>query len=776
MMHSAKVFRPTAVALALSALSAHVAAQQATAAPAPAEAASAATKAEGHAQSEVQTVTVTATRRSERLQDVPLSVSAVSAEQLANAGVTNIQSIANAVSGVTFGASPADAGFRVRGVGTMGGFSSSSEQPVGLVIDGVVMGLEPVLESMVDVDHIEALKGPQGTQFGKNASSGVVSIITRAPRLGKFEGNVSASYGSLNERDLQAVVNVPLGESVALRVAAFDHAYDGYIDNTVRHEKWDSREAHGARVKLLFKPTSDLDVQLSADISKIHVLGPEQPWTVRVAPPALAAEFAAAGITPGNDNTTTVEDAASYSNTSAQGVAAEVNYHLADYTLTSVTSHRTRTFQTRYGLDLRDAPVFEGGGTRVYGQDTQEFRLTSPKGTLEYVTGVFWSRLKSDIAASGWLQPAEIGASVPAGVFVSVTNGTSEALTVSRSTAVFGDGKLHLGNSVSLLAGLRLTRDHVTASDIDYPDEIISELGQPPGFLVPSTGFATKSDHTSASKGSGRLGLEWQASKDAMLYGTVARGYLGPTVTYSASTATESNVKPQTVDDVTLGFKTQWLDRSVTLNASVFHDHYKQLQVGIFRSAAAEFVTENAGGLISKGFEVDASARLGGGFAGHASVTYADARFTDFLTQCPTTGDTSRCFTPDGATEPMFQARGYVLPGAPKVTTAAGIDYGTDFASGYMLDASLNVAYRSRTSYGVGETDYQQGGYQVWNAAIKLSPESERWSVGLYSRNLFDRHYQAAVVELPFSPPGGIVNWNTRDARRSVGVNVGYRF
>ncbi len=124
----------------------------------------------------------------------------------------------------------------------------------------------------------------------------------------------------------------------------------------------------------------------------------------------------------------------------------------------------------------------------------------------------------------------------------------------------------------------------------------------------------------------------------------------------------------------------------------------------------------------------------------------------------------------------MFQARGYVLPGAPKVTTAAGIDYGTDFASGYMLDASLNVAYRSRTSYGVGETDYQQGGYQVWNAAIKLSPESERWSVGLYSRNLFDRHYQAAVVELPFSPPGGIVNWNTRDARRSVGVNVGYRF
>jgi iron complex outermembrane receptor protein len=765
-------FRPSAIALALSALAGLAAAQQSAGPAAAADDGPAAAR-----RDQPQTVTVTATRRTERLQDVPLAVSAATAEQIQNAGVVNIQDISKVVSGVTFGNSPNDAGFRVRGVGTLGGFTSSSEQPVGVVIDGVVMGLGPVLESMVDVERLEALKGPQGTQFGKNASSGVVSIATRKPVLGKLGGEASASVGSANERDLNGTLNLPLGTNAAARISVFDRSYDGYIDNVTRHETWGGQKASGARAKLLFKPLAELDILLSADTTRLRTDGPLELWTVRTPAPGTASVLSGLGVVPGADNTRSAENAQGYFRTNADGASAELNYRLGDYTLTSVSAHRSRDGNKRYGLDASPASVFEGGGHFSYKQDSQELRVTSPRGRFEYVAGAFWSQLKSASADSAWLQPAALGAPVPAGVFVSVTSGINRTSTQSDSKALFGDGKLRLSDTVSLLGGLRWTRDKVDASNVADADGVAtSEVGNPPGFLVPAAGRTADSGSTSASKASGRLGAEWKASKDALFYGTVAQGYLGPTITFSGQTGTRSNVKAQTVDDITLGFKTEWLNRRLTVNGSVFYDHYKNLQLGVFRAATNEFITENAGAMTSKGVEVDASARLGGGWGARASFTYADAKFNDYVTQCPTTGDAARCYTPAGTTTALYQAAGDSVPGAPKLTSTLGVDYGTSVGGEYGLDGSVSVSHRSKTSYGVGETAYVQDGYALVNAALKLSPESERWHVALWARNLFDKHYQSAIIGQPFAAPGGVVNWVTRDARRALGVTVGAKF
>lgn len=767
---STPAFRPTAMALAMALMGATAFAQQ-QAQPSPT-----ADKPEAAKKEETQVITVTATRRSERLQDVPLSVTAVGNDQLVNAGVVRVQDIANAVSGVTFGSSPQDAGFRVRGVGTLGGFSSASEQPVGVVIDGVVFGLGPVLESMADIERIEVLKGPQGTQFGKNASSGVISIVSKRPRLGKLEGDVEASYGSLKERNLSAVLNVPLGDSVAGRVVLFDRAYDGYIDNIVRHEKWDGRHAYGARGKLLFKASPALDVVLSADTARVEVDGPEQAWTLRKAPAALAGAFTAVGITPGPENTQSAEGEFTYNNTVSQGLSAEVNYRFGDYTLTSVTARREREFYTRFAIDALPPTVFAGGGSTHSKQDSQELRITSPKGSLEYVAGLFWSRLKSDDQRSAYIQPALLGSpQPPAGVFVSITEGINRTVTDSRSVAVFGDGKLRLSDSMALLAGLRYTQDKVNASNIGDASGIAPELGPPAGFLVPAQGRALREGTTSASKASGRFGGEWKASTDLLIYATAAQGYLGPTIAFSGQSGIRSDVKPQTVNDLTVGFKSQWMARRLTLNGSVFSDRYKNLQLGVFRQATNEFITENAGGMKSKGFELDLSARVAGGVTARASVTYADAKFTDYVTQCPATGTASRCFTPAGGGTALYQAAGDPVPGAPKVTSTLGLDYGTAIGD-YMLDASVNLSHRSKTYYGVGEWDYVQPAYQLVNLAFKIAPESERWHAGLWVRNLFDKHYQSAIIGLPFAPPGGIVNWNTRDARRAIGLTVGAKF
>ena len=393
------------------------------------------------------------------------------------------------------------------------------------------------------------------------------------------------------------------------------------------------------------------------------------------------------------------------------------------------------------------------------------------------MTGLFWSRLKSATADSAWLQPAALGAPAPPGLFTSVTNGLNRTETVSDSTAIFGDGKLRLGDSFSLLGGLRLTRDQVSAANVaDGSIAAGPEVGLPPGFLVPTAGRALRTGETSATKASGRFGAEWKPSQQMLLYGTVAQGYLGPTITFSGQQGLRSDVKAQTVDDITLGFKSELLDRRLTINGSIFHDRYKNLQLGVFRAATNEFITENAGGMTSKGFELDMAARLGGGLSARASLTFADAKFTDYQTQCPTTGDKSRCSTPAGTTVSLYQAAGDVVPGAPKVTTTLGIDYGTGLAGGYGLDVSLNVASRSKTSYGVGETAYVQDGYSIVNGAVRFGPDDERWNLSVWGRNLLDKRYQSAIIGQPFAPPGGVVNWNARDARRAVGVTVAVKF
>lgn len=743
---------------------------------APEAAASAPEAAPAPRQAALESVTITATRRAERLQDVPLAVSAVTGAAMEKSGVKSLADIANATSGVTVGASPQDAGVRVRGVGTLGGFSSASEQPVGVVIDGVVMGLGPVLDSLVDIERVEVLKGPQGTQFGKNASSGAVSITTTRPTMDRVKGQASLSYGELNERDINAAVNVPLGEKAAIRVSAYDKGHDGYVQNVTRNEKWGGKHQAGLRAKLLIKPSEDLDVLASIDVSESHRKEPQQLWTVRSAGANTAAEYAAAGVTPGNDNTQTTENARSFVNTYANGGSVEVNWRPGnDYTLTSVTAYRTLEEQRRFGLDSRAFAAMEGATIERKRQTSQELRLTSPKGgAVEYVTGLYLYELRGRNNDAAWANPAMAfgGAPVLGPAFISLSAGVNHVTTTTRSAAVFADGKLKLSDTLKLLGGLRYTRDRVTATRYTDDDaEMTALLGNPPGFLVPPTYAALASQSASAGKGSGRIGLEYKPERDLLFYGTVATGYLGPTATFSALTGTASQVKPQTVKDVTLGMKSQFLDRKLTLNTSVFYDKYKNLQIGVFRQAQNEFITENAGGMRSKGFEIDTQAVLSSSLRGRASLTYADAKFTDYETACPTTGDTSRC---NGG---LYQAAGDVVPGAPKITSVLGLDHTLFLDSGWSLDSTATYAWRSKTYYGVGETGMVQGAYGVLNAGLRLSPDAGNWSVSLWARNLLDKHYQAAVLSQPFSAGNGqIVNWNARDARRTVGVTFNTKF
>jgi iron complex outermembrane receptor protein len=741
-------------------------------------------------------IVVTATRRAERLQDVPIAVSAITGDKLQKNGFQSLTDIQYQFSGVQFGESPNDAGFRLRGVGTAGGFSSSSEQNVGTVVDNVVVPFGSPVNSLGDLDRVEVLKGPQGTQFGKNSSSGVVNITTRKPDLNNIGGSIFGSYASLNESDVHGAINVPIiPGQMAVSVFAFHRQYDGFVKNITLNKEWGGDESYGVRAKLLWKPNDTFSAYLIGDWSRDNQQGPGQLWTLNRLPsfsdPLMAARFApvlAMGVVPGLDNTVSVEDTDAHVDNRNYGASLEMNLALGgDYNLTSITAYRRFDEKpTMFGIDALPLPIFVANDRRT-DQDflSQEIRLTSPKGSpFEYIAGVYLSQLRTGIGGiatngtSAILRPA-----LPFDpVQISITNGYTFTSTNSKSIAGFVDGRLKVAGPFSLIGGLRVQHDKVTAESFSEIDPAFPPGVGPNGFTVPYAPRPLSTGETSKTDWSGRFGGEYKPSRDVLFFATVARGYLGPTVTFSGLTGTQVQVKPQTVRDITIGAKTQLFDRRLTLNADVFYDKYKDLQTSVFNGL--EFLTENAGGFTAKGIEVDSVLRITRRFSLNGSITYSKTRFTDYITACPNfivaqgaAAVAAQCNAPGSVPgTPLYQAAGNPLNGAPRFSATAGFDFYQPLTPNLQLDASANFYHRSRVFYDVGNPWSSQPGYSTVGGTIGIGAPGGKWRAAVFVRNLFDKHFVAAVIGLPFSDPGGEVNWLTREGRRTVGVSGEFRF
>lgn len=741
----------------------------------------------------LEEIVVTATRRAESLQDVPLAVNAITSEKIAKSGFQNLEDIQFQFSGVQFGESPNDAGFRLRGVGTAGGFSSSSESNVATVVDNVVIPFGNPVSSLGDLERVEVLKGPQGTQFGKNASSGVVNITTAKPTFDEFHGKVFASYAELNEQNINATLNIPLADNLAAGLYVYHQEHDGFYENVTLNKDWGGQESQGTRAKLLWEPTEDLSVYVIADYSKREMDGPGQTWTINRLPDLsdglMAARFgnlAALGITVGDDNTKTAEEYESYNEEENYGASVELNWAMGDYDITSITAYRELDQGDQvFAIDGSSVEVFtaqQQGVDQTYW--SEELRLSYAGDDWHYTTGVYFSRRDTgdaDDFSSAQLRPA-----APFDPFiVSISAGQSITTTDSSSGAVFFDGGFDVTDKFSLITGLRFQYDEVDAKSYSIidPDWAPNPPGPPVAgevlFYEPRPVATGSTDDTGWS---GRFGFEYAPNDDVMYYATVARGYLGPTVTFSGLTGTRSEVDPQTVIDFTAGFKSQLFENRVTFNANIFFDKYEDMQTSQFNGL--EFVTESAGGFEAQGFEFDVTWLAAKNLVLNASYTYSDTEFTDYVTDCPNyillQGDeaiAAQCNEP-GSTEDtlLYQAAGNPLNGAPKSTAVLGLAYDHELTDNLILDFSTNVYYRSKTYYDVGDEYAVQDAYSTVGLNLGISDLDETWRVSLFARNLTDENFQSAVITLPFSNTGGYVNWTTREAQRTVGAAIQYTF
>ncbi|GAB2537940.1 TonB-dependent receptor [Rhodanobacter koreensis] len=721
---------------------------------------------------QLQGVTVTATRREQLLQVVPVSVTAISGKELASSNFQDASDIQYLAPNVTFSASQPvshGGGYQIRGIGTQT-YDSGVEQSVGLVVDDVVIGLprDPGVSGFNDVERVEVLRGPQGTLFGKNASAGVIQIVTNNPDIGKTSANLNLSYGERGEQIANGNLNIPIGSTSALRLSAFYQSQDGNIPYVVLHGDGDigDRDSKGFRAKYLWLPNDNLSVLVTAEHQSAYI---RDGFTIQSLgiDPMYDSTFNGFAVKPGPNVFASYQDRDSFSNTSINGASAKLDYSLGDYTITSISAFRQMKLTQQADGDLSPVDILDinDGGIRG-NQLTQELRLTSPSDQkLEYVAGAYFYH--TDISGSILQMGNYYG--LLGGIPLVVGGGNRIQHDKTDSYAGFGQATYALTDKWKLIGGLRYTSDLVEG-DL----HVIPVAGFPYGTAVPYMG------NTNGTNVSGKLGVQYTPNESAMLYGTISTGYKGPAL--DGTTGTLRSVKPESVQSYEFGIKSTLLDDRMTLDAAVYRSDFKNFQTNALYTGGGtvQFVLANAGLMRSRGVELESTWLLVKGFTIGANAAYNDARFKNYLGACypgqPLSGVVGvGCYVDPASSSEIANYADVGLPNSPKWTYGLHGSYEHPLGQNLKFDAGAIWSWRSSSFTTPSDPGSVTGAYGLLNANLGIGKSDGTWRVGLYARNLLDKRFYG-VYALPTLNTNGYVRYVSPDAFRTVGVNLSLKF
>ncbi len=693
----------------------------------------------------LQAVTVTATRRAESLQKVPVAVSVVDGEQLERDNRNGVASIVQQVPSLNFrtGASNKDTSLFIRGVGTIS-TSPGVEPTVATVIDGVVYGRpgQATLD-LLDLERIEVLRGPQGTLFGKNASAGVLNIVTKAPTE-ETHGYIDQSYYSGNEsRTRFGIGGSLIPDTLKGSLTTLFGSYDGNVDNRANGHEVNGYNRKGVRGKLEFTPSDDLTLTLAADYMQSHDDAPNG-----VVSKALTPAFAGAlaPVSASGHSRDIASDYRSHVEDINKGLSAQLDWNLGDYTLTSITAWRgwdNTQWQDgdRLATITSAFPGTEDRGDLSYDQYSQEVRLASPKGEfVEYVGGLFYMHGKDDETYRRTLV-------TPTGS----QRGVADYTTTSDSYSAFGETTLNFTSRLRGIAGLRWTHD-----DLEYDHRRVSTSATTVSGIQPGTRSSGSVDEDGWS---GRLGVQYDLSDDVMAYVTYSRGYKGPAynVFFNMQPRDTDALKPETSNTWEAGIKASAWDNRLTSNLAVFHSEYDNYQANFFDTVANQVVTRliNAGSVSTEGVELDYALQATQNLKLSGALAYTRARIDQF--SCPA-GAAASCNV-DGKT----------LPYSPDWKSYVRADYSIPLANGLDVELGTDYSWQSEVQYDISQNpDTKQGAYGIWNASIALADYTNGWRVALLGKNLADKSYSPMLA----SGSGYIYRAVPRDDERYFGVQL----
>lgn len=714
----------------------------------------------GIAQAQVlDEITVTAQKREQALSDVGISVTAFSGDQMKALGISSTTDISSQTPGLIvtdFGGGTTTV-FNVRGSGQLD-FNDQQEAPVAVYLDGAYVSfLSGVGFNFFDIERVEVLRGSQGTLFGRNATGGLVHIVSKKP-TDQFEGYAELSVGKFGMLKGETAINVPLSETVKGRLSVFHEENNGYIKNSTG-PRGGGRNNDSGRLQFQLDPSDDLSVLVAGRWAIDDA--PGQIYDVHAA--VIDADGYIQGVTPFGSASTTdfvnycagliafnavpgpvggtnpnsgdcfngapnnrspfqsSTDGPSYFKRDHYGGTITVDYSVGPGKLTSITDYQD--FKKRYSEDADSTPLnlwhFQQDMDAT--QWSEELRYGAETGWGRYVLGGYALQIKSNGRAS-------LDSINTLGVAFE-----NRYRLNTRTYAAFAQVEYNLSPTVTLIAGGRWTEDRKTFSiNVGCGFDFIANAAPTSdncSFFAPLV-QGTGLPRTKRSEGdwSGNLELDWKPTDDLLVYGKVVRGYkaggfnggiinffLPEAATYGAET-------PWTYE---VGLKASFADGKARLNASAFYTDYKGFQT----------FTQNGANLIV--FNVDARS-----VGGEAELVLNPVQGLDILLGVSVLDAKQKdVIGPGGSLDrPM--------PNAPDLTFNALARYSWPMLGGSMAVQGDMNHRGSRSLSAIDHPALKGASYTLVNASVEWNSEDDRWGVSVWGKNLTDKVYYPTTFDL----------------------------
>jgi iron complex outermembrane receptor protein len=705
-------------------------------------------------------IVVTARRTEENLQRVPASVSAFSErtlERIQAQDTTGLQGAVPNLNIVQGRGSSNSTNIYIRGVGQPDALQTF-DPAVGVYIDGVYLSrIRGTQLDLLDLQRIEVLRGPQGTLYGRNTIGGALSIVTRRPG-NEFRGNITASLGNYDYREIRAAASGPVSDTLAAGFAFMHTERGGFVQDAVLDREYNDRNTQAARAQIAFTPSDRVRIDLSADYSRddasltvgqplnslINLVTP----TVALALPTNPTSYNFTGrTTPSLPNSTRLRH---------WGVSANIAVDVSDaITLRSITAYRN--LDTDDYIDI-DATQLEIGDVFVgvnQNQFSQELQATVSTDRLTGVAGLFYMRehvtshqeayaddLVNLTAFRAILPPALLGPSN----FPTFLRTIDDDLQTTNMAA-YANLSYEIVPALRLSVGIRYTDENR-----DY-FRTTSTFSTSP--LLNSAAPFVFDRERSWDNFSPMASIDYQITPETMIYGRIARGFKSGGFNGRANSPTESTTyDPETLTSYELGLRTT-IASQLRFNLTGFWNDYRNFQARVSGTEEINGVPSavlsvlNAGQLTIRGVELEAAWTPVAGLLIDTQIGYLDAFYDEFADARFTATGGSRAFQ-----EPAF---------APEWTLRFGAQYEADLGTGGRLTFGGQARYRSEMALAIDNTLINsttriQGlfsdPYWIVDARIVWESPDRRYSLGLYGQNITDTVYRTEGQE--FSSVGNI--------------------
>lgn len=716
---------------------------------------------------------VTAQKRSQSIQDVPISITAFTGDFLEENGVQTIEDVARLTPNFTIQSSAQATNNRIaiRGIGSVG--NSAIEPSVGVYIDSVYYPRPgAVIGMLMDIESFEVLRGPQGTLFGRNTPVGALNITTRSPS-DESEVKLEAGAGNYSSYLLGATVNVPLSDSLYSRFSIRYADRDGFGTNLFDGRDFGERDDLMARGKLRYDVSEQTSALLTLDYAKINAGGQGiEVLNSTLTPRFLGTNTALYGDTPATEDSydwVINQNHQDQLTDEQQGISLDISHEFANgVTLRSITAYRdwealNADVDVRLAVDLLPASTtFE---TSTF---SQELQLSSPAGEeIEWLVGAFYysedyTVFDARSAGDGFCVPTIAAAVSPQVAALCLAQPQVGALEADfeqtlESIALFGQSTWNVTETVTATVGLRWTDDQKEGDFVSTINNVVAGA-----FRAPEEVLGMERDD---SRVTGMANLSWFPTEDIMLFATYSTGYksggFNSQGTAIALGADRRIFGPEDTTNFEFGVKSTLLGGAMTANATLYRTDIDDFQDRAFDGLS--FTTLNAGELRQQGLEADLNWLPTQNLRLVAGLSYLDSEYLDFQ---------GAPGLPGGAPQDLTGERRVF---SPEWQGSLAGDWTLPLSDRFEAFVGGSVSWIDEQNIGATSNNNPQTlqeAYTLVNARVGVRSPSGDWELTLFGNNLTDEGYCQVLFDQAFGSQLGAVDAvnNTSVQRCALGA------